>query len=59
MKQFGAEAWISARETGVEGIDSVRQIGVGAWGKAKSARDAVSERVADRRKRTDVEERSE
>ena len=56
-----AERWDKVRETGAESIDTVRHFGNETRGQARSARDKLSDRIAERRlrRREDDEERDE
>ena len=46
-----AERWDKTRETGAEGIDTVRNFGIETRGQARSVRDKLSDRIAERRLR--------
>ena len=56
-----AERWEKVRETGAESIDTVRHFGNETRGQARSVRDKLSDRIAERRlrRREDDEERDE
>ncbi len=56
-----AERWDKVRETGAESIDTVRHFGNETRGQARSVRDKLSDRIAERRlrRREDDEERDE
>jgi hypothetical protein len=56
-----AERWDKVRETGAESIDTVRRFGNETRGQARSVRDTLSDRIAQRkfRRREDDQERDE
>lgn len=50
-KEAAAERWDTARAAGGHGIDSVKQFGSETRGQARSAKDKLSERIAERKLR--------
>ena len=56
-----AERWDKVRETGAEGIDSVKDFGNGTLRQAKSVKDKFSDKIAERklRRREEDDEKDE
>jgi hypothetical protein len=50
-REAAAESWDKARETGAQGIDSVKRFGSETRGHARSAKDKISSKFAERRSR--------
>ena len=60
-REAAAERWDSARATGAQGIDTVKQFGSKTRGQARSVKDKLSGRIAERklRRSEDDEQRDE
>jgi hypothetical protein len=50
-RDAAAERWDTARAAGAQGVDTVKQLGSETRGQAKSAKDKLSDRIAERKLR--------